>query len=66
MDNRELSLKVLLIPITWDWRTSVRQRQNIVIEARALVRNVYPFLNDDERKLADRWLETEKHIYLWE
>lgn len=65
MDRKE-ALKELLQPITWNWSSSIAFRQILVTKKRLAVKNAYPFLTDDEKKLADKWLEEEKHDGLWD
>jgi hypothetical protein len=64
--NREETLAQLLRPIEWSWSSSVRARQNMVVERRKAVANAYPFLDTSERERADLWLKKEKHSDLWD
>lgn len=61
-----LTLKVLLVPIKWNWSSSVSSRRNLVAEKRHEVCLIKPFTNGVARSLVDQWLEEEKHSGLWD
>lgn len=66
MKSREDALKELLKPIKWSWSSSIYARQNLVSKRHAAVDNVYPFLTDEEKQLADAWFEKESYSGLWD
>lgn len=66
MVDRQKALYDLLRPIRWDWSSSVRARQNVVLSRHRLVRAAYPFMDDVERAQADEWFKAEAHGGLWE
>lgn len=66
MISREEHLKHLLRPITWAANSSIRARQNFVIECRGQVALVMPFLTEEELKLACEWMIKEQHNGLWD
>jgi hypothetical protein len=66
MNTQEQVLQSLLQPIKWNWSSSIRARQNLVIRRRQAVRNVYPFLTADQKKRADTWFKEEAHSGLWD
>lgn len=60
------SLDKLLEPITWDWSSSIRARQNLVFSRHEKVRLVLPFLSGSDLEKANKWLVENKHSGLWE
>ena len=64
--TRKEALDKLLQPITWNWSSPVRARQNLVSSRHSQVRTVYPFLLDDERGLADAWFKDNRFSDLWD
>ena len=64
--DRKTQFEALLQPCTWSWSSSIETRRNIVAERRKAVRIAYPFFTDEEKKLADKWLESETHQDLWD
>ena len=64
--TREDALAELLRPITWDWSSSIRARQNLVVKRHDQVRTAYPFMSDDEKAKADKWSAEESHSGLWD
>lgn len=64
--TREEKIKELLSPITWELDLPLKYRQNLVYSRRDEVRNAYPLLTKAHKKLADKWLESEQHSYLWD
>lgn len=64
--NRDEILKNMLAPITWNMSSSIEARKNLVINRRKVVRDAYPFMNENEKKLADKWFEEESHSGLWD
>ena len=63
--SREQALEKLLKPITWDNRTSLKTRKNYITGLRSKVSIAYPFMNAEEKELADKWFEDEKYSELW-
>lgn len=64
--KREQALNTLLQPITWDWSSSVRSRQNLVIRRRNEVKTAMPFMTPEELERANKWLKDEAHSDLWD
>ena len=66
MKSRGEKVKELLQPIEWTLDKPLKYRQAIVLKRRESVVNAYPLLTDDEKVLADKWFENEKHSGLWD
>jgi hypothetical protein len=64
--TREKALAKLLQPITWNWSSPIRARQELVYRKRDDVRTIYPFLTTEEKIQADKWFKEESHSDLWE
>ena len=64
--TREKALNNLLQPITWNWGSSIKARQDLVSKRFNDVRTAYPFLTDDEKAKADKWKKDESHSGLWD
>ncbi len=64
--TREEKVKELLAPITWELDLPLKYRQARVRSRREEVKFVYPLLTDEEKKIADKWLEDETHEDLWD
>lgn len=60
------AIKHILRPIEWHLSSSIPYRKNVVHTRRTQVYTVYPFLNDEMKARADKWLEDEKHTGLWD
>ncbi len=65
MTSRESAFKKIFEPIKWPMSSSIEYRKNLVTERRKCVNLVYPFLTDEEKKIADQWLIDERHEGLW-
>jgi hypothetical protein len=66
MKSRKVALEELLLPIRWSMSSSVRARQNLVMERHKAVAIAYPFFNDKEREQADAWIASEIYSGLWD
>ena len=66
LPSRELALQILLLPIEWNWSSSISARQNLVLARRRDVAISYPFMNDEEKAKADKWFKEEEHGGLWD
>jgi hypothetical protein len=64
--SREVALHILLLPIEWNWSSSIGARQNLVLSRRRDVAVSYPFMNDEEKAKADKWFKEEEHGGLWD
>ncbi len=64
--TREEAFRRLTAPIEWHWGSSVRSRQNLVMQRRGLLLAAYPFFDDFETAQADDWLKRENHSGLWD
>lgn len=56
----------LIEPIKLDYTSSIRARQNGVSSRHEKLLFVYPFLNDEEKALADQWFKDNKFSGLWD
>lgn len=63
---RAHALRELLRPIKWDWSSSTRSKQNVVIARHKLVRAAFPFMDPAEQMAARHWFSDEGHGDLWE
>lgn len=64
--NKNEILDTLLSPITWDWSSSIRARQNLVCSRHDQVKLVLPFLSEEDLERANKWLLENKHSGLWD
>ena len=62
----EQMLSFLLAPIKYSYSSSIESRKQLVRDRHAAVKHAYPFMTDEQRGLADKWMIEESHSGLWD
>jgi len=64
--SRDEAFSKFLKPIKWGWDWPIRARWKQVTKRRKQVKRLMPFLTEEEKAMANDWLEREQHSELWD